>query len=236
MSAHRVWLDSFPDRPGTRLTIGGEEGHHAARVRRVKPQDLLELIDGTGRIGQARVIGSIKSSRREWEVECEVIGVRQVTPVAPLLEVWSAVPKGERLEQMIDALTQVGAAGWSPLSAERSVVEPREGKITRLSRVVREACKQCGRAWAMTVGRGGTLRDAIQTTRRVVMADGSGEPRLADDPRPAEVRLLIGPEGGWTDDERAEARAAGAAIVRFGPHAMRIETAAPMAAGIMLNA
>lgn len=235
MSVHRVWMDSFPDHPGTRVTIGGDEGHHAARVRRVGPGDVIELLDGTGRVGIVKVIASVKSSRRDWEVECEVTGIRLEPRDIPSLEVWSAVPKGERLEQMIDGLTQVGVASWEAMTAERSVVEPREGKLTRLERVVREACKQSGRAWALKIGRGGTLREALETTDRVVMAEGSADPLRADTARSAGVRLLIGPEGGWTYAERDQARSAGADLACFGPHVMRIETAAVVAAGIVKN-
>src|SRR5690606_33999030 len=125
-----------------------------------------------------------------------------------------------------------------PLAAARTVVEPRPGKLDRLSRVAGESAKQSGRAWLLRIGSSATLSEALSGTdaasgNLVVVADHSGDPYRATGA--AEIRLLIGPEGGFEPREIEEARAAGASIASFGPHAMRIETAAPVAAAIVLH-
>ncbi len=236
MSSHRVWLETFPDQAGEHLVIAGEEAHHAVRVKRLVAGDPIDLIDGSGRIGRASIAEVRKTNKHGWAIECVIESVRAIAPVSPALEVWSAVPKGDRLEQMVDSLAQVGAASWSPMATERSVVEPREGKIGRLERVCHEACKQSGRPWIMGIGAGGSLAEslAVEEGTALVFADASGTPYRA---RGAGViRLIVGPEGGWTPQEIEQARGAGATISSFGPHVMRIETAAVAGAAVIMGA
>ncbi|MEO1511027.1 MAG: RsmE family RNA methyltransferase [Planctomycetota bacterium] len=220
------------DRGGT-IEILGEEAHHAARVKRLEPGQPLELLDGSGVVARAEVAEIVKLGKKAgWALHARVIEIERLPQPEPRLTVLSAAPKGPRLETMIDQLSQIGVASWAPLSCTRSVVDPRAGKLDRLSRVTLEAAKQSGRAWAMTVERGASFRDAIG--EGVVIADASGKPYQPTGAR--ELTLLVGPEGGWTDAELDQARAAGATVAGFGRHVMRIETAAVVAAGIVLSA
>lgn len=150
------------------------------------------------------------------------------------LVVRSAVPKGPRLEHMIDQLSQIGVGAWSPLISTRAVVDPRRGKLDRLERVCLEAVKQSGRAWAMRIEASVAAR-SLPITSGVIVADRSGDPLGAVGPTGEDLTLLIGPEGGWTPDELERFRSGGARIVSFGPHVMRIETAAVVAAGVLLQ-
>jgi 16S rRNA (uracil1498-N3)-methyltransferase len=232
---HRIMLDNpLPDEPGSGVIVTGDEAHHAARVKRLEPGDSLELMDGLGRVASAR-IGSIeKLGKAEgWAVHAEIASIRLDGPLAPSLRVRTGVPKGDRLEQMIDQLGQVGAASWGPLRSARSVVEPRDGKLGRLSRTVRESAKQSGRAWAMRIEPACSAEQAARSDGVVVAADLQGEPYAPSGA--ASVTLLVGPEGGWEADELASLRGAGVRVVSFGPHVMRIETAAVVAAGIVLD-
>ena len=65
-------------------------------------------------------------------------------------------------EQLIDQLSQLGAASWRPMATRRSAIEPRSGKVTRLERIAGEAAKQCGRAWAMRVMEGDRFDVLVQ--------------------------------------------------------------------------
>lgn len=238
MPAHRFQLGpDTPLAPGP-LTIAGDEAHHAARVKRLDIGQAIEVLDGRGGVASGRVAGITKSGRGGWEVALRIDSVRRSDPLRPRLEVWSAVPKGTRAEDLIDSLSQVGAALWRPLLAERSVVDPREGKLNRLERVASEAGKQCGREWTLEIGPPATFDQALATAspagHHLILAEATGGAYQPAD-RPVMV-LLIGPEGGWTDAERDRAKAARAAATSFGPHTMRIETAAPAAAAIILNA
>ncbi|MEL6498917.1 MAG: RsmE family RNA methyltransferase [Planctomycetota bacterium] len=218
---------------GIIMEILGDEAHHAARVKRVEPGQPLELLDGAGAVAQAEVAQIVKLGKKAgWALHARINTVTRYPQPTPRVVVNTAVPKGPRIESMIDQLSQVGVAAWSPLACARSVVDPRAGKLDRMTRVALEAAKQSGRTWAMEILNGLTFPAAI--ARGAVIADASGEPYQptgADD-----VTLLVGPEGGWTDAELNQARAAGVTIAGFGRHVMRIETAAVVAAGIVLSA
>lgn len=234
---HRIYVQeaSIPG-PGGRLEITGDEAEHAARVKRLGAGDAVALLDGHGGVASGRVESAGREGRRGWCLIVTVDSARVADPVRPRVEVWSATPKGGRVDELVDGLSQVGAAAWSPLRAERSVVSPRETKLERLERVAWEAAKQCGRAWVLTIGRERAWDEALAPAPgvRIVMADASGG--VYEATRAQDVRLLVGPEGGWTEAEIAAARAAGVTVARFGPHAMRIETAAVVAAAVVLDA
>ncbi len=219
------------------MVIAGEEAQHAARVKRCEINDLVGLLDGRGRTASGRIAAVRKDSRtKQWELDVLIDRLDEHPRARPRVEVWSAVPKGGRLDDMIDQLSQAGACGWAPLDTTRSVAEPTGHKLTRLHRIIVESAKQCGRPWLLEVGDGGSIADAMRAGV-VIFADASGtsfEPS-APGPAPELVRVLVGPEGGWTDEERSQARASGAILASFGPHAMRIETAAVVAAAIVLD-
>jgi 16S rRNA (uracil1498-N3)-methyltransferase len=115
------------------------------------------------------------------------------------------------------------------------VVEPREGKVARLERHAVEAMKQCGRAWVMEIGEGAEMEEALRAEGvEVVMAEASGARYEASGAR--EIRVLVGPEGGWTAPEVARARASGVRVCTFGVHVMRSEVASVVAAGVVMGA
>lgn len=217
------------------LTVSREEAQHAVRVKRAEVGERVRLLDGTGGVG----IGEVVAVRPDLVVR--LLEYRIEPPALPRVEVWSATPKGPRLEDMIEQLSQVGAALWRPLETEFGVVEPGEGKMERCRRVARESAKQCGRAWIMEIGEAAALDDAA-AGRAVIFGDaaadtGAGTPRGAPPWQGhACVRLLIGPEGGFSAREVERLREAGAVGTRFGPHVMRIETAAVVGAGVILSA
>lgn len=246
---HRVFFDADLPDVGDPLVIEGEEAHHALRVKRVRPGDVLQILNGRGDIGVARVIehpgphAGSSSPRRHARPDTLSAVIEQRThhaPLNPRLEVCSAVPKGARADDLVDHLAQVGAALWRPLSTRHGVVDPGSVRLDRLSRIAREAAKQSGRPWLMEV-------DAAISLDRSVQAADPGHGRIAlvvaHPGAPAyrscgagTVRLLIGPEAGFTPDEVELMVSAGAIAAEFGPHIMRIETAAVAAAAIVLNA
>jgi 16S rRNA (uracil1498-N3)-methyltransferase len=238
MAHHRIYRPDLNASPGEELTIEGEEARHAVRVKRLEPGQEVELLNGRGRVVTAIVSGSRKQPKSHgWELVLRAQAVEDRPQPRPRLEVWTAVPKGARLEEMIDQLSQAGAWGWAPLSASRSVVDPREGKLQRLAKVAAESAKQCGRAWSLEVLPGGPLGEGLSVAG-TIMADAAGEPYAPDpsSPVPEQLRLLVGPEGGWTAPELELARRAGANVCSFGTYVMRLETAAVVGAGIVLEA
>ena len=146
----------------------------------------------------------------------------------PAVVVGFALIKGGRPEMVIQKLTELGVDRILPLSADRSVVQWDEAKastqVERFRRVAREAAMQSRRAWLPTVEEMAAARD-VQPAAGVVLAEPGG------DPIDGSVRvLLVGPEGGWTDEELM-----GHSTVGLGPTVLRAETAA-ISAGTLLTA
>jgi 16S rRNA (uracil1498-N3)-methyltransferase len=235
VAVHRVHLSGPKRRPGDEIEIAGPEAHHAVRVKRLDSGDPLELLDGRGWRGAARVVNIAKAAKGEWVLRAVVTEATEEPEPMPRVHVLAAAPKGPRLEEMIDQLSQVGAASWSPLVTRHTVVSPREGKLLKAERVAAEAAKQCGRAWTLAIGSAVQLSEALaRPGTRLVLADAAGR-RYAAEGAP-DITLLVGPEGGFAEDEIREAASSDARICRFGSHVMRVETAAVVGAAIILDA
>ncbi len=248
MSVHRIVVD-FPlgDGVGVRgaaatpgsargeVVIEGEEAQHALRVKRLEAGDVIELLDGMGRIATASVLAGGRSGRAGWTLTASIERVRVEARVEPRVVVRSAVPKGPRLSELIESLSQVGAEAWGELVCERS--EGGGARLDRVERIAAESSKQCGRAWRLEVlepvGFEALVRGG-SASGEVVMAD-AGDPGFRAGGAERNT-ILIGPEGGWSEREREMAREQGVAIASFGPHVMRIETAAPVAAALVIAA
>ncbi len=223
---HRLFIPDL-DAQRERIIVSGDEADHARRVRRAAPGDRVIIFTGAGTVAECEVIDAKR------ELSLRVIERRAVEPERPIIEVFAATPKGSRADDMIDALSQAGAHSWTPLETKLSVVEPRKNKMERMARIAAESAKQCLRAWTMRIEEMTSYPSALENQggAALVIADQSGEPYT---PVGAErIRLLIGPEGGWTEHELAAARKAGARVASFGPHVMRIEVAAPVACAII---
>lgn len=230
MSTHHIYLERIPD--GDQALVTGDEAHHALRVKRLVTGDTVELLDGRGGVVAARIRETRKRGQA-WEMSLDIVSRTLVPPPTPALHALASAPKGDHLHDMIAGLSQVGAASWSPLLSARTIVDPREAKLERLTHVATESLKQCGRQWLLDILPATRLADAAARSR-VIVADGSGTPyRHAPGP---DHTLLIGPEGGWAPEELAMLRSTGATIASFGVHTMRTETAAVVAAGIVLHA
>ncbi|MEM8834304.1 MAG: RsmE family RNA methyltransferase [Planctomycetota bacterium] len=228
MPRHTLMLRDAPTpAAGDRLTITGDEAKHAIRVKRVRAGDSLTILDGEGLLAHAHA----EDARRDLVVVID--RVERVEPTSPRIEVFAAAPKGQRFEQMVDSCAQVGAHGVVPIETDFGVVEPGANKMQRAHRVAEEASKQSGRAWLLCVGEQIAFDEALAGEGVRVLCDADAPPY-----RPSgaeEIRLLVGPEGGWSPAERERAEAAGAMRASFGVHTMRIEVAAPSACAIALH-
>jgi 16S rRNA (uracil1498-N3)-methyltransferase len=231
---HRIYIEAAEELTPGVLIISGEEAHHAIRVKRLEAGDRVEVLNGRGRLAAATISGTDKG-REGWVLRLEVEEVRLHAAPMPRIEVYCPPPKGPRLSELIDGLSQVGAALWAPLSTAFSVGESRDSKMDRTRRIAAESSKQCGRPWLMEVSGAMTLKQALasQPGRALVIADATGEPYRRSGAET--IRMLIGPEGGWREDELAAANGAGARVARFGPYTMRVETAAVAAAAIVYD-
>jgi 16S rRNA (uracil1498-N3)-methyltransferase len=207
------------------VVLEGDEARHLARVRRVAAGETVELFDGRGFATRAEVVAVGRD-----RVELRPVGA-PLPDRAPLLQVSlaTAVPKGERFDWLIEKATELGVQRLVPIVTQRSVVDPRPAKLERLRRAVIEACKQCGRNHLMTIEPPRHWTDLLTEPADGLrlLAHPEGLP-LASWPRPGRDRtawLAVGPEGGFTEEEVAAARAAGWVVVGLGPSLLRIETA-----------
>lgn len=236
MALHRILLDDLVPQVGVRVVIGGDEAHHAARVKRCEIGHVIDLANGRG-VQAPAVVRAIRKSRQDgWEVEVEITSIAIIERPKPQVAILAAAAKGERLEEMIDGLSQVGADAYRPLLTRRTVVDPREGKMNRLRRVAAESLKQCGRSWLLDVGDPISFAEAIKPSAGtlVLAADATGEPLPTQELVAADrVVLLVGPEGGFSDEEFAQLAAAGVRKFRFAPHVLRVETAAVVGAAMI---
>jgi 16S rRNA (uracil1498-N3)-methyltransferase len=229
---HCIFQPHTTPTTGQILTVSGPEAHHAIRVKRLEINDPLDLLTGQGHRAHC-IIQDTRKSRGEWELVLRVLDSAIEPPTSPSIHVRSAVPKGDALEQMIDGLSQVGVATWSPLLCTRSIVDPRETKLSRLHRICEESLKQSARPWLMQIADAAPFATALnETSTTLIIADASGQPYT---PTPhTNITLLIGPEGGFTPAELAAAQTSNARICSFGRHIMRIEVAAVVAAAHIL--
>jgi 16S rRNA (uracil1498-N3)-methyltransferase len=233
MGVHRVYLAGEALAPGE-MRIAGDEAQHAVRVKRVEQGEAIEILNGEGAIARASVLHTGKD-RGEWAFRVRIDEVLRASETRPRIEAFSAPPKGPRIADLVDGVSQAGAASWGPLRTARGESESRDSRLERLQRTAIEASKQCGRAWALRVLPELAFKDGIARAghARLVVADASGGPYQRCGAET--IRLLIGPEGGWTREELDAARGAGASICRFGPHVMRIETACAVACACILQ-
>ena len=217
------------------ITLDAEQTHHARRVLRLRIGDRIGVFDGRGTVGEAQI--SQWPDRGGAGAVVRLLEVSHVAPPRPCIEVATAMPKGPRSADLIQALSQVGADRLFPLRCRRAAVDPDGINTRRIERAAVEAAKQCRRAHLMSIETPTGLDELFERPHDLRLL-AVAAPRAPIDLAPliAEaqcVLILIGPEGGWTDDEQSQATAAGCRPWHFGPHVMRIETACTAACAIV---
>jgi 16S rRNA (uracil1498-N3)-methyltransferase len=236
MSSRRLFVP--PERLGDgRVTLAGDDHRHLARVLRAQPGTAVTLFDGAGGEIDARVL---RVGRDETELE---LGARRDATAAPGAPVTllTAVPRGGRMDILIQKTSELGVARIVPLTTARSVVRPEPGRSARWEKIAREAARQCGRADVPAVAAPASLSAALAAPelppRRLVLWEQErGRALRAALGAPAPTAVLVGPEGGFTQDEIVEAEAAGFVPVALGPRILRVETAAIVAVALVAEA
>lgn len=222
--SERFFIDTLP--LGNQAVLKGDEARHLTRVLRAKIGDAVRLFNGRGSEWPAQVV---QIGRDTVSLEIGAACVDSPSP-SRLLTVAAALPKGDRQKWMVEKLTELGVGRLIPLATTRGVAEATAGAQARLERGVIEACKQCGRNTLMEVAAGHTLDQllaAIPAGTFGLIAHPGGSPLNTGALRAATAVLaLVGPEGGFTDDELVAADRSGLVRVSLGPHILRVETAA----------
>jgi 16S rRNA (uracil1498-N3)-methyltransferase len=216
---------NWPLAPGP-VTLTGAEAHHAAAVCRLRPGDAVCLFNGDGREYDARIL---EVARRTVSLEIDhVASPERELPFT--LEVASPLPKGDRAQFLIEKLTEFGVTTFVPLCCTHSATQQREAKSEKLQRYVIEASKQCGRNVLMRVEPMvmWQIYCAVRReneTRWLAHPGGNRDWPIRANAMTS-VRIAVGPEGGFADDEIGLARANGWTLIDLGPRILRVETAA----------
>ena len=220
-----------------RLALTGDEGRHAATVRRTRPGEQLDVADGQGRRARCQVLAGTRSS-----LDLQVLAVTD-EPAPPVrLVLVQALAKGGRDQQAIEAATELGVDAVVPWQAGRSISvwagERRARGRDRWQADVREAAKQSRRAWVPQVADPvdtPVLADLLRAAALAVLLDADADQRFAEVDLPAtgDLLLVVGPEGGIDPDELAALTRAGAVAARLGPHVLRTSSAGPAAVALL---
>jgi 16S rRNA (uracil1498-N3)-methyltransferase len=219
---------------GDRVAFDADETRHLVRVLRLQPGDVVTAVDGRGGAWQVRLLATGDTATGA------IVGAASLAAESPLsISLVQAVAKGDRMEAIVRATTELGVTRILPALTERTVVRldpPRwRERARRWQRVAREATKQCGRAVVPTVEMPRPLTEWIANEEaadlRLCFWEAEGTPLArvleACEPRPRSARVIVGPEGGLSADEVASAAAAGYVTVTLGPRILRTETAGP---------
>jgi 16S rRNA (uracil1498-N3)-methyltransferase len=223
--------------PGSFVDLPEAVAHHLHVVRQQSGDELV-LFNGEG--GQARARLAEIGKRR---ASAEVLALEAVDVELPFrMTLAQGLPEGSKMDWIVEKAVELGAAGIVPLAAQRSVVrlsgDRADKRLAHWQAVVVSASEQCGRNRLADVA---PVQDvnrwlAAPTTGTRILLSPRADASLAQWVRatPAQdVTLLVGPEGGLTDQEEDAARAAGALALSMGPRVLRTETAGLAALAIL---
>lgn len=227
-SLTRLFVDQ-PLADGVTILIEGGQAHYLSGVMRLKAGDAIALFDDVS---------------GEWKAEIEQVAKRHVQlRIAAKLREREAVPdlwlvaapiKKGRIDWVAEKACELGVARWQPVITQRTIVD--KLNLDRLRAHMIEAAEQCERTALPTIDEPVKLARLLKdwpADRALIFADEEGGVPMAQAVKPGPAAILIGPEGGFTPEERAAIRALPQAIgVSLGPRILRADTA--MAAAISL--
>ncbi|GAB3983264.1 16S rRNA (uracil(1498)-N(3))-methyltransferase [Actinoallomurus acanthiterrae] len=222
-----------------RILLDGPEGRHAAAVRRLRAGERVDLSDGEGRLVECVVVSAERDS-----LHLEAVARRRVPRPEPRIVVVQALPKGDRGELAVETMTEVGVDVIVPWTAARCVTQWRGDRrakaLARWRGTAREAAKQSRRAWLPEVtepaGTAAAAERIADAALAVILHEEAERPLSGIDvPDTGDIVVVVGPEGGLTDDEIAAFQSAGGTPVLLGPTVLRTSTAGVAAAAVLLS-
>jgi 16S rRNA (uracil1498-N3)-methyltransferase len=221
---------------GDVVALGGDEGRHAAKVKRMTVGETVLVSDGCGSLATCEV-----ASIRPDGLELRIVELAASPEPDPRLVVVQALPKGDRAELAVEIMTELGVDVIVPWSASRSIAQwsgPRGDKsLVKWRRTAREATKQSRRPRVPEIT---DLASTAQVATRLagacalVLHEDAADP-LVSTPLAAsgDVVVVVGPEGGVSADELAAFAGAGARTVRLGAPVLRTSTAGAAALSVL---
>jgi 16S rRNA (uracil1498-N3)-methyltransferase len=219
---------------GATITLEGAEARHAASVSRLRVGESVLVSNGAGLL----IVAETQSVAKD-QIALTVVSVTEVAAQTPAITLIQALAKGDRDERAIEMATELGVTGIVPWQSARSVSRWDGDKAVkgrdRWQVIVREASKQSVRAWVPVVHPVASTKDILgfPIDGLTVVLDPSGESSVsqalsAAPQRAAQgIRVVVGPEGGLSNEEVSAFAETGAVIVGLGTNILRTSTAGP---------
>jgi len=227
MRTTRIFVDQ-PLKPGARIALPEDAAAHLVRVLRMQPGDRCMLFNGDGGEYAATIVIANKRG-----VDADVGARTEVDNESPLrIALVQGIARGEKMDWILQKATELGVASVLPVQSDRSEVKlDAERAVKRLAHwrsVVVSACEQSGRARVPEVEAAQPLANVgtrLASTHRYLL-DPEAKDAIATMPAiDGDCVLAVGPEGGWSERDRAVLEAAGFKGLRLGPRILRTETA-----------
>jgi len=214
-------------------TISGELFRHIATVLRLKPGAELLLADGCGHEAVALITAVNKEELTVDLQPCYTVAEEGGTLPVTLCQ---GLPKGEKMDLILQKATELGISRIVPFNAGRSVArldgERLAKRLSRWEKIAQEAARQSARSTVPSLGFYGNLQELLQGEDggvKLLLWEGEKEQSLRETignrEKPVSVSIIIGPEGGLTSEEAAQAERAGYIPVTLGRRILRTETA-----------
>lgn len=227
----RVFVDPAVLSAGE-LVVRGDEHHYLAHVRRARPGEAVELVDGAGRRAAATI------ARLSAGETALIAGPPEpIAPAPPRIRALVPLIKGDRMDACIEKLVEVGVDAVVVWPAARSVARlddaRRDARLARYRAIAQAAARQSGRAQVPDVTAAASLAAALADLpagHRLVLDPASDAP-LDLDAGATDVAIASGPEGGLTAGERDQL--AGFAPLGLGPRVLRADTAPVIAVALI---
>jgi 16S rRNA (uracil1498-N3)-methyltransferase len=211
------------------LELPPGETNHVRNVLRGRNGDFMEVVDGGGRLFTARLRRGGEAAVVEELAAPDGVGVE--------ITLYQAVPKGGRMDLLVEKATEVGATRIVPLLAERGVVSPRGGKVGRWRRVAEAAARQALRLGVPDVAEPVRFEEAASEVKGTgILLHNAPDLQPVEAVVGAPASLFVGPEGGWSAGELRFAEEVGITFGGLGPYRLRSETAGIIAVARTLAA
>lgn len=227
------------DLRGDQVTVSDSEAHHLIHVLRFRVGSEVTLFDGHGTEAAAKVV-----SLTRRDLTCLISSrTLHARPSCPELIVIASPPKADRLKWMVEKLTEIGADRLVLLNTSRTVTTAGETRLDKIHSNMIAACKQCRRPFFMELSPLQTIETILSelnsaVSRPQIFVAHPGTTNALDEScsrtqRTGPAAVLIGPEGGFTDDEVQQMINCGAVTVSWPYTILRIETAAVVFATLL---
>ncbi|CAM3437943.1 16S rRNA (uracil(1498)-N(3))-methyltransferase [Marinicrinis lubricantis] len=231
------------------VEITGEDAHHISHVMRLKPEDRIIVSNGLNR----EAIAEIREVQKGLVIAdiVEELAMDQ----EPSVDIWifQSLPKGDKMETVIQKGTELGATRFVPFQSSRTIVQydsKKEAKrLERWRKIAKEAAEQAHRGIVPEVAALCSWKEMLEMIGQADSAlfcyekerDGGlkkvlelAKERSLESSRKPVIAVIVGPEGGFTEEETAQAEHAGCYLITLGKRILRTETAAMAAAACIL--